>query len=78
MKVRELIEKLQAVPPDAEVETEGCDCIGQAEGVRFDGDSVLITRTMSDEDRARSSLLYPATVNETIPDSDDLIEEAIS
>lgn len=59
MSVTELIDKLKTMPPDAEVETEGCDCIGQAEGVRFDGDTVLITRTMDEADRARKGLLYP-------------------
>ena len=59
MKVSELMAKLQLMPPDAEVETEGCDCIGQAEGVRLDGDSVLITRTVDESDRARRGLLYP-------------------
>lgn len=60
MKVTELIEKLKLMPPDAQVETEGCDCIGQAEGVRLDMDTVLITRTMDEADRARKGLLYPS------------------
>jgi hypothetical protein len=77
VKVVELITKLQAMPPDAQVETEGCDCIGQAEGVQFDGDTVLITRTMSHEDRVRSSLLYPTVVNEPVPDSNDIMEDAV-
>lgn len=59
MKVSELIARLSKMPPDADVETEGCDCIGQAAGLRFDGDSVLITRTMDESDRARKGLLYP-------------------
>lgn len=59
MTVIELIKKLQLMPPDAQVETEGCDCIGQAEGVRLDGDEVLITRTIDEYDRARKGLLYP-------------------
>lgn len=59
MTVAELIKKLQSMPPDAQVETEGCDCIGRAEGVNLDGDTVLITRRMDDRDRARASLLYP-------------------
>lgn len=59
MKVSELIKKLNAMPPDAEVETEGCDCIGRAEGVRLDGYEVLITRTIDESDRARRGLLYP-------------------
>lgn len=32
--VRELIEKLQELPPDAYVLTEGCDCEGPCSGVR--------------------------------------------
>lgn len=67
MTVVELIEKLKSMPLDAKVETEGCDCIGQAEGVRFDGDMVLITRTMDEADRARKGLLWPLF-------DDDLIE----
>lgn len=59
MTVAELIEKLKAMPPDAQVETEGCDCVGQAEGVRLDGNEVLITRTIDEYDRARKGLLYP-------------------
>lgn len=59
MTVAELIRKLQLMPPDAQVETEGCDCIGQAEGVRLDGDEVLITRTVDEYDRTRKGLLYP-------------------
>lgn len=59
MTVGELVAKLQAMPPDAQVETEGCDCIGQAEGVRWDGDCVLITRTVDEYDRSRRGLLYP-------------------
>ena len=59
MKVVELMAKLKEMPFDAEVEMEGCDCIGQAEGVHLDGDSVLITRTVDESDRARRGLLYP-------------------
>lgn len=66
MKVSVLIEKLKQMPPDAEVETEGCDCIGQAEGVRLDGDSVLITRTVDEYDRSRKGLLYPLFDDEPI------------
>lgn len=33
MKVRELIELLQQHDPEADVETEGCDCIGKPNGV---------------------------------------------
>lgn len=59
MKVSELIEKLKAMPPDAQVETEGCDCVGQAEGIRLDLNTVLITRAMDEADRARKGLLWP-------------------
>lgn len=76
MKVFELIEKLQAMPPDMQVETEGCDCIGQAEGVRFDGDSVLITRTMGEADRTRKGLLYPLFDDDPIETVE--VEDAIS
>lgn len=66
MKVSELIEKLKAMPPDAVVETEGCDCIGQAEGVRLDGTEVLITRTMDEADRTRRGLLYPLSDDDPV------------
>lgn len=66
MTVTELIEKLKVMPPDAEVETEDCDCIGQAEGVRLDGDTVLITRTMDEADRARKGLLWPLSDDDPI------------
>lgn len=77
MTVTELIKKLQLMPPDAQVETEGCDCIGQAEGVRLDGDEVLITRTMDEADRLRQSLLYPSSLTEVVPNSDDILEDAV-
>lgn len=64
------------MPPDAQVETEGCDCIGQAEGVRLDGDEVLITRTMDESDRARKGLLYPLFDDEPIEVVE--IEEVVS
>ena len=32
--VKELIEQLQAMPPDAFVHTEGCDCVGPCSGAR--------------------------------------------
>lgn len=72
MKVAELINKLQSMPSDADVETEGCDCTGQACGVRLEPDNtVLITRHFEESDRVRSSLLYPSIrISET-----DLIEE---
>lgn len=75
MKVSDLITKLQLMPPDAKVETEGCDCIGQAEGVRLDGDSVLITRTVDESERLRSRLLYPSMIYEDLYEGP--IEEAL-
>lgn len=36
LTVREVIEKLQQMPPDAEVILEGCDCFGPCRGVEFD------------------------------------------
>jgi hypothetical protein len=63
------------MPPDATVETEGCDCIGQAEGVRFDGDTVLITRTIDAADRTRRGLLYPLFDDEPIEIVE--VEEAV-
>lgn len=33
MKVKELIQALIVMPPDAEVNTEGCDCYGEVEKV---------------------------------------------
>lgn len=35
LTVKELIEKLNAMPQDAVVITEGCDCNGQADGVEL-------------------------------------------
>ena len=42
----ELRELLEDIPDDALVETEGCDCIGEANGVEYDEESntVLIRR----------------------------------
>ena len=42
MTVKELIEKLQAVPQDLEVFTEGCDCDGDVGSVAVEtaGDSI--------------------------------------
>ena len=43
--VAELIAALQKCPPDAPVDIEGCDCIGEAGDVTFDGyNQVLIGR----------------------------------
>lgn len=75
MTVAELIAKLKQMPPDAQVETEGCDCIGQAEGVRRDGDCVLITRTVDEYDRSRKGLLYPLFDDEPIEVVE--VEEAV-
>jgi hypothetical protein len=44
VKVRELIGLLQAHDPEAEVITEGCDCIGEANSVSRDGAEVCINR----------------------------------
>ena len=44
MNVRELIEKLQAMPQDKEVQTEGCDCYGDTTEVTDEGDYILIHR----------------------------------
>ena len=33
--VRELIAQLEALPPDAFVHTEGCDCVGPCSGARM-------------------------------------------
>lgn len=35
MTVAELIEKLRALPPDAPVLADGCDCWGEAQDVRL-------------------------------------------
>jgi hypothetical protein len=46
LTVAELIAELQKMPPDAKVWHEGCDCYGQADGVKLDPDgTVLITRS---------------------------------
>jgi hypothetical protein len=46
LTVKELIELLKKCPPDCIVYTEGCDCFGKADGVKYDeGDKdILITR----------------------------------
>ena len=45
LTVAELIVALQAMPQDALVYHEGCDCIGDANGVCLESDgTVLITR----------------------------------
>lgn len=75
MTVADLINKLQLLPPDAKVETEGCDCIGDAAGVVIETDgTVLITRHQRDQ--VRTSLLYPVTPNE-IEIAEQNIEEAV-
>lgn len=33
MTVRELIDALAKIPPEMEVFSEGCDCVGEAEGI---------------------------------------------
>lgn len=45
LTVAELIAKLSEMPPDAKVQTEGCDCYGPAAGVQIEDGFVLITRT---------------------------------
>jgi hypothetical protein len=45
LTVGELIEALKNVPPETEIDIEGCDCIGQAVQVEFDGyGNVMIGR----------------------------------
>jgi hypothetical protein len=46
LTVRELIEQLQQLPQEAEVYTEGCDCINRAGKAELDSveNTVLITR----------------------------------
>lgn len=46
LTVAELIEMLQAMPQDAMVFHEGCDCIGNAHKVILENDgTVMITRS---------------------------------
>lgn len=48
MKVRELIEKLQRCPLDAELVSEGCDCEGDvAHVVVREGNEVVLARSNS-------------------------------
>ena len=55
MKVKELIRKLKKMPQDAEVVTEGCDCVGDtAEVVMYrdwhsDSNSTDVIITRSDK-----------------------------
>lgn len=48
MTVAELIAALQTMPPTTFVYTEGCDCLGRANGVMKENDYVLITRSSWD------------------------------
>jgi hypothetical protein len=45
MKVSELIVLLNKFPANSTVEVEGCDCVGEADGVDIENDVVLITRS---------------------------------
>ena len=45
MMVAELLALLREAPPEARVETEGCDCVGEATGVSINGQTVTIIRT---------------------------------
>jgi hypothetical protein len=48
MKVKELIELLQALPDskkEVEVKTEGCDCIGDVYAIDFRWDRLLLRRS---------------------------------
>lgn len=47
MTVKELIEALQKFNVDLRVNTEGCDCVGQAYAVVEKDGEVLITREYS-------------------------------
>lgn len=49
LKVSELIERLRKMPQDAEVMTEGCDCIGDAVDIEENDTYVLITRSKVNE-----------------------------
>jgi hypothetical protein len=40
--VRERIELLRSFPPDAEVHTEGCDCVGLWSGTVWQEDGIVI------------------------------------
>ena len=44
LTVAELIARLRRLPQEAMVDTEGCDCVGAAMGVSFDGQTVTILR----------------------------------
>lgn len=44
MKVKELIKELESKNPEAEVLTEGCDCIGRVD--RIEDDAVAISDTV--------------------------------
>ena len=44
LTVARLIEQLQAMPPDALVYAEGCDCTGAAGSICLSDGSVLIER----------------------------------
>ena len=45
LTVTELIALLKQCPPDAAVDSDGCDCVDVATGVTLQGDRVLISRT---------------------------------
>lgn len=45
MNVAQLIELLKRAPQDAKVITEGCDCIGECDGIEVDKDGdLMLTR----------------------------------
>jgi len=45
MNVAELIEKLQAIEPDLEVHTQGCDCYGDVADISLRDGYILLTRS---------------------------------
>lgn len=42
LTVRELVEELMKLPPDAKVYTEGCDCLGNIASVTVESDQTIM------------------------------------
>ncbi len=50
MNVAELIEKLQAIEPDLEVHTQGCDCYGDVADISLRDGYILLARSDGQEE----------------------------
>lgn len=60
MTTKELIEALQKMPPNAIIETEGCDCMGDCNSVSFDAKYNKVVLWRSDGDGPYTSSNIPS------------------